>query len=270
MRIQYASDLHREFGQEPLTPEDIVGDILVLAGDLVNRPVALTRYVDCLRKSHFWGPIILVLGNHEFYGHDWVTATAEYRAAVGGIPDVYLLEDASVVLGGVRFLGATLWTDFFGGTQGPQAARALNDFQVIRVGARTLHWHDVVQRHKTSLTWLTQELRATFDGPTVVVTHHAPSSRSNHPKYAASPISGGFYSNLDDLVLSTQPSLWIHGHTHDSFAYSLGTTPVVCNPFGYGVENAAGFDKNAVVTLAVAQSPDSGRGLRGETAPDCL
>ncbi|MCY1554175.1 hypothetical protein D9M68_907290 [compost metagenome] len=29
------------------------------------------------------------------------------------------------------------------------------------------------------------------------------------------------------------PSLWFHGHTHDSFDYRVGTCRVVCNPRGY-------------------------------------
>ncbi len=38
---------------------------------------------------------------------------------------------------------------------------------------------------------------------------------------------------MDELILKRQPALWVHGHTHDSADYHLGSTHVVCNPFGY-------------------------------------
>ena len=72
MKIQYASDLHLEFGansailrEHPMQP---VGDILVLAGDI--------GYLgdDSLTKHPFWDwasdnfrEVIVIPGNHELY-----------------------------------------------------------------------------------------------------------------------------------------------------------------------------------------------------------
>ena len=92
--------------------------------------------------------------------------------------------------------------------------------------------------------------RNAFPGPTVVVTHHAPSALSNPPQFAGSPISGAFYSNLDELIEDTKPTLWIHGHVHDSCDYVIGETRVVCNPFGYeGIETNVDWDPRAMVEL---------------------
>jgi hypothetical protein len=45
------------------------------------------------------------------------------------------------------------------------------------------------------------------DGPTIVMTHHAPSFKSSHPKYDSSYIKGGFCSNLDYVIEEYQPDL---------------------------------------------------------------
>ena len=47
-------------------------------------------------------------------------------------------------------------------------------------------------------------------------------------------------------------SLWVHGHTHDSFDYTVNGTRVVCNPRGYaknGVDENAGFDPNFTIRV---------------------
>ena len=247
MKIQYASDLHTEFGFEALRKSDIKGDVLVLAGDIAGKPKELLRYLHSLAGSI---PILYVMGNHEFYGHDFIEGLPRYRKAVESQSGAYFLEIRSVAIGGVRFLGCTLWSDFFGGMQGKGAERDINDFRFITLEGSPLRWTDVAYRHRESLAWLRKELETPFPGPTVVITHYAPSALSNPPRFAGSPISGAFYSNLDDLIAETQPSLWIHGHMHDSSDYAIGATRVVCNPFGYAeIEVNAKWDPTAIIEV---------------------
>ena len=248
MKIQYASDLHLEFGSRPLQKSDIRGDILVLAGDIAGKPRKLTQYLHSLAGTI---PILYVMGNHEFYGHDFARDLGTYQKAVktptGG---VHFLENRSFEIGGIRFLGCTLWTDFFDGRQGKAAERGMTDFHVITLEGDKLRWTDVVYRHRGSLAWLRKELETPFSGPTVVITHTAPSALSNPPQFAGSPISGSFYSNLDELIEEMGPALWIHGHMHDSSDYLIGKTRVVCNPFGYdGIEVNVDWDPEAMVEV---------------------
>jgi Icc-related predicted phosphoesterase len=72
-----------------------------------------------------------------------------------------------------------------------------------------------------------------FAGKTVVVTHHAPSSKSVPPRYAHDLLTPAFASNLDVLMDGDRTALWIHGHMHDPFDYEICGTRVVCNPRGY-------------------------------------
>ena len=162
--------------------------------------------------------------------------------------------------GGVRFLGATLWTDFllYGAQEQAaamrQAEQVMTDYRRIRLAApneRPLQADDTLQLHQRQRAWLDARLDEPFDGKTVVVTHMAPSMRSVASRYAADLTSAAFASPLD--ALAARADLWVHGHMHDTFDYHIGATRVVCNPCGYlhrggGNENA-GFDPAFVVEV---------------------
>ena len=109
-----------------------------------------------------------------------------------------------------------------------------------------------VNRDACRRVGLRSALQAPHDGPTVVVTHHAPCTGSIHPKYADSPITPAFVSDLDELVEASGAALWIHGHVHDSYDYRVGNTRVLCNPRGYGKEGVnenRRFDPALTVTV---------------------
>lgn len=86
--------------------------------------------------------------------------------------------------------------------------------------------------HQTHRDWLSGKLNERFDGPTVVVTHHAPHRGSLSALYASDWVSGAFVSELPDQFFEV-PVLWVHGHTHISFDYKVGNCRVLCNPRGY-------------------------------------
>ena len=93
-------------------------------------------------------------------------------------------------------------------------------------------------------------INETFQGKTVVVTHHCPSWNSVTPKYQSNLLSACFASRLEDLLGKSE--LWIHGHTHESFDYDINGTRVVCNPRGYvlrgAIENSS-FDPRKIVSV---------------------
>lgn len=174
--------------------------------------------------------------------------------------NVHYLDCGEFVFDGVRFLGATLWTDFalFGSENRSStmvdANLVMNDYQRIRLASaryRKLQPVDTAKLHTEQKAWLAKKLDEPFVGPTVVVTHTAPSRRSVAPEYALDPVSAAFASCLDDLV--SKANLWIHGHTHTSFDYLVDHCRVVANPLGYmkkgGNAENANFDPNLIVEL---------------------
>lgn len=252
MRALIASDLHLEFGSQtrlsPFLTAAREADILLLAGDLVNTPADLESF---LRKLPCQA--VIVPGNHEYYGQDITTALPQYRSAAKRAGCV-LLENEQLILGGVRYLGCTLWTDLADGQQAENYDRMINDRRWIRLRGAAFTSEVMRGVHQESVRWLESRLAEPFDGPTVVMTHHAPSYLSSHPRWAGSPINGAFSSNLDELVMTYQPDLWVHGHHHDPADYLLGRTRVLCNPYGYeGVEDTSRFRTDLRVELGRQQ-----------------
>ena len=254
MRFHILSDLHVDVvgGFAPqLAPG---ADAVICAGDVCEGiPDALAFLRRHIPEPT---PIVFVPGNHEFYRHAVEPELAAGKAAAAEA-GIHLLDDDMVVLGGVRIVGATLWTDFcLDGEANQQiamlaAADMMNDYRAIRLKDTpwsTFRPSDSLSLHRASRAYLWQVLSAPFAGPTVVVTHHAPHERSIHERYRGNAVNAAFVSDQTAIIARFQPALWVHGHVHDSFDYRLGDTRVICNPRGYGHENPR-FEPGLVVEV---------------------
>ena len=253
MKLHVLSDLH--LGFEGLDRPVSDADVVVLAGDIA-RPADAAEWA-----LGFDRRVIYVLGNHEFYGASIDGAAAELKRLCAGT-QVSVLDDDAVVIGNVRFLGTTLWTDFGLFGSGPEkreamdeARRLLRDFSRIErhsATRATFTPEDSIALFEQHARWLDEALDTPHDGPTVVVTHHAPSPRSIHPRFAGSRLNACFVSDAERLAGGHRAELWIHGHTHDSFDYHVDGTRVVCNPRGYakdGVNENRAFDPHLVIDV---------------------
>ena len=249
MNIQLASDLHLEFLQRDHPGERLItyapgSDVLVLAGDIASGADALEQFAD-------WPvPVLYVAGNHEYYGHAMEALRAEMRAKSRDAAKKYgihFLDNERVDIGGVRFLGTTLWTDYRLRLQHTQAVQmvnaqqCLNDHRLItRDGGGRFSPQDALNEHEQARAWLTTQLSQPFAGRTVVVTHHGPHPLSVHPRYDGDLMSAAFVSDLTELMPGVD--LWLHGHVHDGFDYTVGNCRVVANPAGY-IRNRSSVDK---------------------------
>lgn len=254
MKLNILSDLHLGFSGLDTPQND--ADVVVLAGDIA-RPKEAAAWA-----LRFDKPVLYVLGNHEFYGSSIDGAAQEIKRLCDGT-HVHVLDNSAVVIKGVRFLGTTLWTDFelFRETEKKataltEAQHLMRDFSRIRLSQASeavFTPQDSVALFQRHSSWLADELATPHDGPTVVITHHAPSPGSIHPQFADSPLNACFVSDAEHLLDASRVRLWIHGHTHDSFDYRLNGTRVVCNPRGYakdGVNENPLFDPDLVVSVS--------------------
>ena len=248
VRLHVLSDLHID--HEDFQPPDTDADAVILAGDI---GVGVRGLAWILARFDGTRPIVYVPGNHEFYFHDLSLAEDLVAAAPS---HVHALTNRQVVLGDVRVLGATLWTDFllFGDAERrssmEEAGRRMNDFETIRMDGRAFAPEDSIALHQASRTWLAERVAEPFDGTTVVVTHHLPSARSVPERFAASRLSAAFASDLESLMNGRHVALWVHGHTHVARDYRLNGTRVICNPRGYPRERAwTGFQPDLVVDV---------------------
>lgn len=247
MKLHILSDLHTEFVDFDLPETN--ADVVVLAGDIGVGAGGL----DWTRKQRLQKPVIYVPGNHEFYGHD-IALTEQLLSRAP--PDVHVLDDQSVVIEGVRFLGSVLWTDFqlFGEVDKwfsiQRAQQCMNDFAIVSLEGRRFTPADSIALHESSRSWLRDKLAEPFDGSTVVVTHHAPSARSVPRRFTTDPLTPAFASDVEDLLDGKRVAIWIHGHMHDPAAYEINGSRVICNPRGYPGEVAAGrFDPSLCVDV---------------------
>ena len=252
MKLNILSDLHLTFADMPLPQNE--ADVVVLAGDIA-RPAKAMAWA-----SRFGKPVLYVAGNHEFYGGSMPEVSEELKRLCAGTR-VRVLDNDAVVIDGVRFLGTTLWTDFLLYPQRARRKAALDeamhlmyDFKKIRSGdgQHLFTPEDSASLFQANATWLAARFAEPHDGPTVVITHHAPSPRSIHPRFADSLLNPCFISDAESLVEASGAALWIHGHTHDSFDYAIAGTRVVCNSRGYWLEGRnenARFDADFVVEI---------------------
>ncbi|WP_431099061.1 metallophosphoesterase [Polaromonas aquatica] len=264
MNIQLLSDLHLESNPN-FTAQPVPGaGLLVLAGDIGSyqkgslldelniSDFGLARFspLSVARGGAGWPtPVLFVPGNHEYDGLDFDEAHARLRQTCERLGIIWL-ERETVVIEGVRFVGSTLWTDFDALSEGQaqaaditlgeqlkareKAFRAANFYlhknHSFRAGQPLLA-ADVREEGLKSQAWLRQALAVPFEGPTVAVTHFAPSLLSADPRYGLVPGTAGFCNALDDLL--PLADLWLHGHLHCAIDYVSRGCRVVANPLGY-------------------------------------
>lgn len=260
MRLLILSDLHHEYWREQaprFDPAISRPDVVILAGDIDSGAKA----VGWAAQTFPGVPVLYVHGNHEAYGNNLEDAQEEIRVACVAAENVHFLNCDEYIVGQVRFLGATLWTDFrlFGDDEREASMREAEtvfaDYERIllaKEGYRKLRAADTAQLHAAHKSWLGKKLQEPFPGKTVVITHMAPSMFSVSEQFGDELSSAAYASHLDSLV--EQADFWIHGHMHDSRDYMLGNCRVICNPCGYrrksgNPENGL-FDPNFVVDIS--------------------
>lgn len=237
MKLRIYSDLHNEISLFEPPALDPSIDVVVLAGDIDKKARAVKW-----ASETFACEVAYVCGNHEYYdGHIDRTLQKMREAAPR---HVHVLENDRLVIGNIRILGTTAWTDFTATGDQVAASRMarqmMNDFSYIRADAsyRRLRPDDVIIRNKSARSWLAEELAKPFEGKTVVVTHHAPTPAvvgSEHDGH----LNAAYTNHWPELI--EQADLWVFGHTHEAVDVELAGCRIVSNPRGYPSEST-GFN----------------------------
>ena len=272
MKIQLLSDLHLEVHPQFVPEPAPDADLLVLAGDIgsyqndsqvAGDNFGLERFSPLPQWGSWPTPVVFVPGNHEYDMQDFDAAHDRLRRTCDRLGLLWL-ERETLVLDRVRFVGTTLWSDFDALADHEQctdltrrlrlrqkAFRAAN-FYLAKTGTTRAGtpWLAEPMREQAlvCMAWLEDALARPFDGPTVAITHFAPSLRSADPRYGLAPGTAGFCNALDHLL--PRATLWLHGHLHAPSDYTVqgqqaDGTPwqcrVVANPLGYARKNEQAF-----------------------------
>lgn len=255
-RFWIMSDLHQEYAENAvdLMRPDVPFDAVLVAGDVCG---PLPDALAWLRRQLPDDRLIYVAGNHDY----WQPSHTEDRLTLPELLDagrdaarvhgVDLLDDATVTVAGARICGATLWTDYrlnngagAGTAHWMRAAeRGMTDYGRIRRPSSTrptrpIRPTDLLMRHRASVAWLDATMATPFDGPTVVVTHHAPTPLSLSDENDT--LAHCYASDLTWLIERHAPALWVHGHVHGRVDVQVDNTRVLANARGHaGCEASA-------------------------------
>ena len=256
MNIFLLSDLHLETGQDfPDAPPET--DVVVLAGDIDKSTLSISLafyYRNQIKK-----PVIVIAGNHEFYGGDYLRILSNIRQEAARDDDIHFLENDSIQIDDTIFHGCTLWTNFelYGRYKRKKMMRtadwAINDFRRIGLNSAAFRPQDALELFQASYAWLESQLAKPFSGKTVVVTHFAPHRAAIHSRHSGGDeVTPYFVPDCSDLIRKYNIDLWMYGHTHNSVdAIVEGKTRLVSNQVGYPREDPeyVRFDPNKIIVL---------------------
>lgn len=259
MKFNVVSDLHLgpDFSIRNLNFSKDVENLIV-AGDLSNGIGLLERFVTEV-YSEYGVQTIFVPGNHDFYGHSFERYLEEARDLEMRLSNFKFLYNDFLQLGDVKIFGATLWSDFGLYRDVPGMFQHMIDAYgfLIADDRYMTGWsvYRMLEENKITMDKLVDFAYDIDDSfKKVVITHFAPSRLSVHPNYKEDiPMNSYWVNGYDDIIETSNISLWIHGHCHNSFDYDLNGTRVVCNPCGYssfysGTENSL-YDPKLIVEI---------------------
>jgi DNA repair exonuclease SbcCD nuclease subunit len=232
MKISYASDLHLECDHN-FTIND-AGDVLILAGDILpikyaNNPIYAKFFEDMASK---FTTVLYIPGNHEYYGAD-LNDIHILRYSLP--PNFVILNNGSIIIDGIKFIGGTMWTNLHNGSPAAMIAskQMMNDYRVIHKNDKLFTVSDWLIEHEKFLVFLNSELDDKHIN--VVISHHAPSPLTTHEYYK--------HCGNDNASFSTDMSkymhlvkYWFYGHMHGGYDIEIDGCQILTNPRGYPIE----------------------------------
>lgn len=240
MKLQIISDLHcesyKDRGKALIESIPVCAPTLVVAGDLADF-YSIQYAIPALHGK--WEKVIYVTGNHEYGGvlkeqFDGIVKLQNY-------PRFHWLDNSALESQGhgqPNFFGGAMWYP-----QDPYADLTKQYMWEFQHVPDINEW--VWDSHKQFVT----NFDTYVNEDSVVISHNLPHQKSVHPKYKSSLLNHFFLHEMGEKILDKRPRLWIHGHTHESCDYYLGSTRIVCNPSGYSFMRNPNFNPSFVVEV---------------------
>lgn len=240
MKIQYASDLHLEFAENGSyikhNPLPITGDILILAGDIGY--LGDENYI----RHPFWNwasenfkEVIVCMGNHEFY-KNYDIATLEDGYCLEIRHNVHSYYNSVVHINDIDIVVSTLWA-YIPLAEAYFTESVITDFRRILFKGEILTFVEFNNECKRCTDFISEAVTKSQAKHKIVVTHHVPSYRMQHPKFADSKANGAFTVELEDYIKDSGIDYWIYGHSHYNVDIQIGKTKCVTNQLGYVFHN---------------------------------
>lgn len=235
MKIQFVSDLHLEFSeniayltQHPIQP---VGDVLILAGDIV--PFSrMEEHSDFFSFcSDHYLRTLWIPGNHEYYHGDLQNSTGSFSEEI--VSGVFLVNNHVLLLENARIILSTLWTPI---SESRRAAieEFLYDYKRIRDNGLPFTSRRSTQLYNENIQFIKDSAGVNEKDHCIVVTHHVPTFEHYPAEYRDSPLNEGFATELRPFIEKSGIDYWIYGHHHRNVEdFKIGNTQMMTNQLGY-------------------------------------
>lgn len=253
MKIQYASDLHLEFGENAgyikHNPLDVVGDILILAGDIgYLGDENYSRHPFWDWASENFEQVIVAMGNHEFYKFfDISTLCDGYKLRIRHNVAAYY--NAVIPIGDTDIIVSTLWSHI-PLKEAAFAEQVISDFHRIMFKGEVLTFTDFNREHRRCLDFIKSAVSDSKAAHKIVVSHHVPSFKMQSPKFKDSKVNGAFTVELEYFIQTSGIDYWIFGHSHYNIDVLIGSTLCLSNQLGYVFQNEhTSFRKDAMIEV---------------------
>ena len=227
-QAEYISDTHLNMWKYsttqamPLFPG--LSPTLILAGDIgdPDEPT-LYRILEMVVKKY--KTVIYVPGNHEFYLREPkskktpASVLSWFQTLEKKWPTFHFLYRKTMVLDGVRIIGATGWT----------------------TSPRETEWAYMISEEGRKDREFIEQALSRSKEPCLVVTHYPPTKQVLQENFAGKITEYDYTQSLDYMF---RPPLhtWIFGHVHQIYNQEIphssslagaGIVKLLCNPFGY-------------------------------------
>lgn len=254
MKIQYASDLHLEFGDNTkwLKANSLVpsADILILAGDigyLGDANYNTHPFWDWVAKNY--KHVIVVPGNHELYKfYDINELQNGWTLKIR--PNVKAYYNSVITLNeNTELVVSTLWAHI-PPTEEYITERCVSDFVRIQNGRFRLSAQRFNEEHEKCKRFIEESVNNSKAKNIIVATHHVPSFLLMSDEFKGSTINGAFTVELGDFIAGSSIKYWIYGHSHRNIDALIGNTQCVSNQLGYVFQNEhESFRPDAVIDI---------------------
>lgn len=251
-KIQIVSDLHIEYKNDKLVePLDYItpsAEYLLLVGDIgsLYKEYQLEYFLKgiCKHYKH----VFYVLGNHEFYiqkeykHQDMQALKSIIYNIKAKIPNLFILDKKSVIIGNTCITGCTLWSELDYDIDIPK-------FIVKISGITTRKYNDM---YNEDLNYIQHMINFCKDKKykLIVATHYPPSYKVLEGVQKRQRYISLYANHLDYLLDKSKIFTWIFGHTHKNHDFvSENGTRIISNQLGKGNDCDITYKKDFTIDL---------------------
>jgi hypothetical protein len=241
------SDIHIET-LENYVIEDFItptADILILAGDIgrVTKYNQLEKFLQDLCPK--FKLVLYVLGNHEYYRVEGMRPLSmeeilqDINNIATKIPNLYILNRNSIIIGDVCIAGCTLWS------------RVNIDIPPYIVKIPRVNSYKYNYMFNKDFAYIQDMVKYCQKNKLklVVVTHHCPTFAFTR-RYGNDKFRSLYCTDLEHMLDEKNIHTWICGHVHINFdvVFKNGTR-LVSNQRGKGKDNITDFSLTKVIEI---------------------